>query len=423
MLRNNKGISLITAVMTVLVILIILSTITYTASNNVKVKKINEFYNDLREITDEIQIYYAKHGKLPVQNISFIVEDDSIQRNYDGIYNNLSNSEIKGWDFILKSGESDFSFDNLYNPNDYDKNKEAAVYYVVDLSKIDNVTLKNSEGTYLVNEMSKTVYYYDGIKIDNKLYHRLPLNYIEVPNPNAEIVVNQIGVVDGLEIGDLIQYNGEVWIVFYNDEINGLQIIPKQSKELATIEGIDGYQYHREILNKSCEKYVDTSLGAIDVRNAGAYSFENKYLENRKLLYIYDENGNKYEINKNECPDNSQEYLQFMNFLTILGERNINLEYNDGFWITGELGTCTYDPSTNTITDAQFIMNVYDFSSGMLEKDIVTYDYETKIITENSETHSIMPCILLDNRIIIDNTDGKNGLTPETAYTYTFEYN
>ena len=108
MLKSNKGISLITAVMTVLLIIIILTTISYTAINNVKMKKINGFYSDLRMITDKVQVYYAEHGKLPVKNVSYIVMDSYIEKAVNGTYEEYANLESIQLDFILKDGEGKF---------------------------------------------------------------------------------------------------------------------------------------------------------------------------------------------------------------------------------------------------------------------------------------------------------------------------
>ena len=181
MLRDKKGISLITAVMTVLIIIIILSTITYTAINNTKVKKINEFYSDLRVITDEVQLYYAEHDKLPVDDIFYTVTESYIQKEVNGVFEAYSSLESANMDFILKDGKTDYSFENLYNPNDYDTSGDIpkSVYYQIDLSKFDNLTLSNPDCTYLVNEQSKTVYCYEGVKVNGEIHHKLPLDYID----------------------------------------------------------------------------------------------------------------------------------------------------------------------------------------------------------------------------------------------------
>ena len=182
MLKNNKGISLTTAVMTVVIILILLTTISYTAIRNTEVKKVNNLYSDLRELTDQVQLYYAKHNKLPVTGESYTVTPTNVEKGIDGSYEYISIEDAK-LTFILKSESEGFSKDNLYNPNDYDDNGTGkAVYYQIDLSQFDNITLNNYSGIYLVNERSKTVYYYDGLEVNDKKYYQLPLNYIDVPS-------------------------------------------------------------------------------------------------------------------------------------------------------------------------------------------------------------------------------------------------
>lgn len=199
MLNNNKGISLITTIMTIIVIIVLLSTITFTAVNNVKVKKLNDFYNDLREVTDCIQVYFAKHGKLPVTNECYKIVKNLTGGETIG-YENGSRMEafisIKAasLDFILQRGTT-LEEGNLYNPNDYDNETNSVVYKVVDLSLLDNISLENT-GKYLVNEHSKAVYYFDGVKIDDKTYHALPLKYTKIDSE----AINKI-IVDNIRIG------------------------------------------------------------------------------------------------------------------------------------------------------------------------------------------------------------------------------
>ena len=66
MLKDNKGMSLTTTVMTVLVIIIILSTLGYTSYANLKIRKLNNLYTDIRTLSDEVAIYYLQNGTLPV---------------------------------------------------------------------------------------------------------------------------------------------------------------------------------------------------------------------------------------------------------------------------------------------------------------------------------------------------------------------
>ena len=195
MLKNNKGISLITAVMTVLLLIIILTTISYTAINNTKVKKINGFYSDLRLITDEVQLYYAEHNKLPVEDIFYTITETTVEKETDGSKDEYASIASASLNFILKEGKTSYSFDNLYNPNDYNTNSDVpkSIYYQIDLNKFNNLTLNNPDLIYLVNEQSKTVYCYEGIEVDGKLYHKLPLEYIEaVPTYSLTFLLDSI---------------------------------------------------------------------------------------------------------------------------------------------------------------------------------------------------------------------------------------
>ena len=84
---------------------------------------------------------------------------------------------------------------NLYNPNDYDSTSGSAIYKIVDVSLLDNISLDNT-GKYLVNEQSKTVYYLDGLKVDDKMYYTLPLSYTKIDSES----INKINV-DSIRIG------------------------------------------------------------------------------------------------------------------------------------------------------------------------------------------------------------------------------
>ena len=68
MLKSNKGMSLTTVIMTLLIIIIILSTLVYTAYTNLKIRKLNSLYTDIRTLSDEVAIYYLENNKLPVSS-------------------------------------------------------------------------------------------------------------------------------------------------------------------------------------------------------------------------------------------------------------------------------------------------------------------------------------------------------------------
>lgn len=163
MLKNNKGISLVTMIMTVLVMLILLSTLTYTAYTNIKIRGLNKLYNDIRTLNDQVAVYYMENGKLPVSNeYATITVGESLS------------DEIS---FVTKDGTFT-SQDSLVNPNDYNDESGVgqATYYCLDLGLFDNISLEN-DGQYIINEQSHTIYYADGVTLQGTTYYTLPLNY------------------------------------------------------------------------------------------------------------------------------------------------------------------------------------------------------------------------------------------------------
>ncbi len=147
---NNKGISLTTLTVAIVLLIIITSILVYNAQTGTKLKKLNEMYNDVELLTDKISIYYSKYAAIPV----------AIP------YENQSKiNQIK---------------ENLQlSPNDNDK------YYIIDLSALENVTLNygrdykevtkdnanTKEDVYIINEQSHHIYYVKGIILDGISYY------------------------------------------------------------------------------------------------------------------------------------------------------------------------------------------------------------------------------------------------------------
>lgn len=163
MLKNNKGISLVTMVITVLIMLILLSTLTFTAYTNLRIRGLNKLYNDIRTLNDEVAVYYLENGRLPVS----------------GEYATITvGAELdETIDFVTKDGTFT-NQDSLVNPNDYNDESGTgqATYYTIDLGLFDNISLENA-GQYIINEQSHIIYYVDGVTMEGITYHTLPLNY------------------------------------------------------------------------------------------------------------------------------------------------------------------------------------------------------------------------------------------------------
>ena len=136
-LRKNDGITLITLIITVILLIIITSVMISEAKLNIETKQLADMYNDIKLIEDNLLIYYSKSGEIP-KTIKFQDEDTL--------------DEIK-------------------------KNSETGDYYEIDLTKFKNLILvnglkqKGEQDIYIVNEKTLTVHYVKGVMAGGKIHH------------------------------------------------------------------------------------------------------------------------------------------------------------------------------------------------------------------------------------------------------------
>ena len=135
-MRNNKGITLITLVITIVILLILSGTVIYKLSNSPRVENISKLKIDLENIRDKVLIYYNKYGTLPL--------DSPVDRL--NVENKIA-SQI-----YIGDNEGDF--------------------YYIDLYRLENLTLNFGEG-YIINDKTLNVYYLKGIEYDGKTYFSL----------------------------------------------------------------------------------------------------------------------------------------------------------------------------------------------------------------------------------------------------------
>lgn len=202
-LKGNKGITLVTLILAIVIMLIISSILIYNASTATKTKALNSMYNDINALTNKIQIYYSRYGEIPV-----IKE----------LYTNVDSVKY-------------------INQNDSDK------YFVIDLEALENVTLSygkdyskykqdaKSELTdiYVINEQSHNIYYIKGVQVDEITYYTIPGQYTKVDVPNVSKKV-QVGkkYYASMELAiESIPNNEETSIILLED-IEETIIIPEE---------------------------------------------------------------------------------------------------------------------------------------------------------------------------------------------------
>lgn len=179
-MKNEKGITLVSLLITVIVMVIIAGVTVYTSENKLKANDLKKMQNDIEFLNDKISTYYMNYGGIPIK------EKDK---------------------YVFHS--SDFNFKTNINDN--------GTYYVIDLEAMGNISLNygkegynnplESDDVYIISENTHTVYYLRGIESANeKVYHSLPVNKIEdqdyIPPTKP-----QINVVSGDKIYDTDENN------------------------------------------------------------------------------------------------------------------------------------------------------------------------------------------------------------------------
>lgn len=164
MLGNKRGISLTTAIVTIILLFILMGTLVYSATDSVKIRKLNKLYNDIRQLDDAVATYYLENKKLPVAG-SIYTLDFNANKNVSSVLYGAVNGKA-----------TVSSINDFVNPNDYDSETKKAEYQIIAEPLLKNITLSN-EGDFVINLKSHTIYYKDGITVDGKKYYTIPRTY------------------------------------------------------------------------------------------------------------------------------------------------------------------------------------------------------------------------------------------------------
>ena len=65
MIKNNKGITVISLSIAVIIILIVTGMLVYSAKDSIYVKNLTNMQNDISNLRDKISLYYSQYGALP----------------------------------------------------------------------------------------------------------------------------------------------------------------------------------------------------------------------------------------------------------------------------------------------------------------------------------------------------------------------
>ena len=154
--KNEKGINLISLSVAVIVLFILTGIILYNITGNLGIQRLQAMQSDIQNLREKVEIYYSKYEKLPIDT----------NTKYDKNSTAITNLKNAG---ILNSSDND------------------EMFYILELSELDNVTLnygedykkiKNDGGdkndlldVYIINENSHNIFYVEGITVDKETYY------------------------------------------------------------------------------------------------------------------------------------------------------------------------------------------------------------------------------------------------------------
>ncbi len=176
-MRDNKGITMISLVITIIVLLILTSITIYNGTTQLGLKRVNYLYSDIDTISTKVAEYYLKNEKLPVFDTPYVEEKNTLKSL-----------------FTANGAKTDIT-----NINDGEN------YYVIDLSKLDNLTLNYGDdykewerssssdklriqNVYIINSVTHQIYFPHGIRVKDEYYFTRNFDENEV----TPIVLNDL---------------------------------------------------------------------------------------------------------------------------------------------------------------------------------------------------------------------------------------
>ena len=178
-MKKNKGITMISLVITIIVLLIVTSITIYNGVEQLGIKRVNSLYADIDSISTKVADYYLKNESLPIYENNKYVD---------------SKEELEA--LFRRNGATE----NITNVNDGED------YYVLKLSKLDNLTLNYGEdyidwedtstaddiqNLYIINSVTHQIYFPHGVRSGNDYYFaRFPDENVVSPIELEDIDAN-----------------------------------------------------------------------------------------------------------------------------------------------------------------------------------------------------------------------------------------
>ena len=181
-LRQEKGITMMALVVTIIILLILTSVLVFNTQDSVYIKRLNNLYSDIELLRSKTDEYYNEYGQIPAK-IKYT--------NIDTLKNVLSTKNDTG-DFYVIDLEAMEGITLNYG-KDYETVKS------------DSTNANNYTDLYIINENSHNIFFVRGIEIKEK--DTVKTYYTDYTEPDETTV--DIRYVDGILIPDGYYYIGK----------------------------------------------------------------------------------------------------------------------------------------------------------------------------------------------------------------------
>lgn len=254
MIKSDKGISLLSLVITIVIMTIIASVTINTSKDRYEINNINKMINDIELLEDKVSNYYLRYNAIPV------VRD---------VDNNIP----------IEYKHTTISFDTNINDDE--------VYYILDLAAMPGITLNygqegfeninQSDDVYIINNKTHHIYYVRGIELDEVFYHSmLENNKIADKIPPSK---PEIKIISGKQNEQGV-YTTAVSIEF----------VPGKD----STSGIEKTTYS---INDETEKDISTlTNNMLTITEDGPYTINVKSYNNSNSAYNYSENSIDFNV-------------------------------------------------------------------------------------------------------------------------------
>ena len=395
-LKNQKGITLISLTITVIILILITGIIIYNARDSIYIRNYTYLENDIQNLRDKVSNFYNEYGSIPAKT-----QVTRISSGIESVFNDIEKQNL---------GE----------------------FYVIDLQVFDGLTLHYGQDYEKVKNSDVVNEYYPDLYIINRVTHNIFLlggtrakegneiktYYTDYSAPNNDLV--DFRYIDGIKIPDGYYYIGR------NDE-NKIVISPNQTD---TINNTSNTQYVWQPTTEIPEN-VNFAEGQTQPELEQSANYNNGYYYNSntntviyldietlqpgetatKDKYIYAENGNIAKVPEGYTVSNIDGETSIDDGLVIYYIPE-DSEITNDIW--------TADSDGNGYLDVQENYNQYvwipcttDGANGTLQYKREESKWYTEI--DNSSQALRDELTLLDEDVQYSEEDLENGINEEVA--------